>query len=91
MDTEPCSHFDFAAEVKVLRHEDTGGFTAEIEIHCTKCGEPFRFLGLPAGMLNGRPSCSVTGLMLIAPIEPQGVPQLASGARYEMPRIPERE
>jgi hypothetical protein len=49
-----CSHFNFSALVKVNRLEDSGRFCVDITIKCVDCGEPFRFLGLPAGLdLNG--------------------------------------
>lgn len=45
-----CSHHGFEADVRVNRLENVGRFAAEIEIHCSQCGLPFRFLGLPAGL-----------------------------------------
>ena len=44
--TEICDHPEFHADVAVGRIEDLGRFLAEVKVHCTKCGEPFRFLGL---------------------------------------------
>jgi hypothetical protein len=49
-----CPHENFLANVKVSRLEDSGRFVADVTIKCEKCGEPFRFLGLPCGVdLNG--------------------------------------
>jgi len=49
-----CKHETFEAHVRVNRLKDSGRFNADVKIHCTQCGEPFRFLGLPAGLdLNG--------------------------------------
>ncbi len=49
-----CAHDDFEATVEVNRLQDSGRFMADVRIKCAKCGEPFRFLGLPAGLdLNG--------------------------------------
>lgn len=56
-----CEHKDFDAWVDVNRLEDSRRFCADIRIKCRECGEPFRFLGLPAGLdLNGA-SVSVDG------------------------------
>lgn len=49
-----CPHELFRADVAVNRLSDSGRFNADIRIRCEQCGEPFRFLGLPAGIdLNG--------------------------------------
>lgn len=49
-----CVHMNFSAQVNVHRLSDTGRFSADINIKCSECQEPFRFLGLPAGLdLNG--------------------------------------
>lgn len=45
-----CPHPDFAAHVNVVRLEDSGRFAADVRIHCTACGVPMRFIGLPAGV-----------------------------------------
>lgn len=56
-----CKHEEFDACVDVNRLEDSGRFCADIRIKCRQCSEPFRFLGLPAGLdLNGA-SVSVDG------------------------------
>lgn len=49
-----CPHMNFAAQVDVIRLEDSGRFSADVRIRCADCDTPFRFLGLPAGVdLNG--------------------------------------
>lgn len=49
-----CKHEQFEAKVAVHRLEDSGRFSADIQIICVACKEPFRFLGLPPGIdLNG--------------------------------------
>lgn len=88
--SEPCVHLDFAAEVEVNRFEDTGRFNVEVRVRCRACDEPFRFLGLPSGLLTERPATSVDGLELRAPIEPQGVPRLAARSVFEVPKVPEK-
>jgi hypothetical protein len=80
-----CEHKDFEANVTVFRLEDTGRFTADVRIRCKECSEPFRFLGIQAGVSPYEPCVSIDGLELRAPIEPQGTPTLHSHARFEMP------
>lgn len=46
------------------------GYRADIRVQCAHCGEPFRWMGVPAGLLSGRPSCSVDESELRAPIRP---------------------
>jgi hypothetical protein len=86
-----CPHLNFEAKVDVNRFEDTGRFGAVISIWCRICREPFRFLGCDAGYSPYRPMVSINGLELDAPIEPQGTPMIASGARFEMPSLPPKE
>ena len=45
-----CEHTEFDASVVVNRFEDSKGFMADICITCHECKQPFRFLGLPAGV-----------------------------------------
>jgi hypothetical protein len=59
-----CQHENFYCHCKVNRLSDSGRFNADITIKCDQCGEPFRFLGLPAGLdLNGA-AVSVDGTEL---------------------------
>ena len=83
-----CDHPDFAARVDVARLMDTGRFAADVRIKCVACGEPFRFLGLAAGLSPYEPRVSVDGLELRAPIEPQGTPKIASHAAFVVPPMP---
>lgn len=85
-----CTHPDAMVEVDFNRLLDTGRFSADIRIRCKDCNEPFRFLGVEPGLSTYRPMCSVDGLELRAPIEPEGTPQMASGARFEIPPLPPR-
>ena len=83
-----CQHEQFAADVNVHRLDDPGKalvFFADITVRCHQCREPFRFLGVPAGLSFERPAVSVDGLTLSAPIEPELVPMLASRAVFQMP------
>lgn len=84
----PCEHKVFGAYVAVNRLLDTGRFAADIRIECSECHEPFRFLGLGAGLSPYEPTVSIDGLELRAPIEPQGTPVLYSSARFVVPPLP---
>ncbi len=67
-----CKHMQFKADVRVARLEDSGRFMAEVRIHCSECGLPFEFQGLPAGLnLNGA-AVSVDHLEANLAIAPQG-------------------
>jgi len=63
-----CKHEQFEAHVDVNRLSDTGRFSADVRIKCVQCGEPFRFLGLPAGVDPDGPTVSVDGTEARMPI-----------------------
>lgn len=69
-------HADFAAFVDVNRLTasdalpDVIGYSADVRIECGNCGERFRFIGVPAGLLPDRPSCSVDEFEAHLPIRP---------------------
>ena len=67
-----CKHMNFNASVGVARLEDTGGFMAEIRVHCTECGKPFQFLGLEPGIDTSGARVSIDGLEANIAICPQG-------------------
>ena len=54
-----CTHESFRVDAKIARVLDVGKFVAEIQIRCQDCGEPFRFVGVPAGLSYAQPSCSI--------------------------------
>ena len=81
----PCEHEDFEASVVVDRLQDTKSFCADIRIVCRQCKEPFRFIGVPAGLSCQRPMVSLDGLELRAPIEPEIVKTLFVAAHFEGP------
>ena len=85
-----CCHEQFRADVKVARLEDSGKFMAEIQVRCVQCDEPFRFVGLRAGVSFERPMVSIDELELHAPIEPEGEKRLQASASFQMPTIPVR-
>jgi hypothetical protein len=72
---EPCPHPDFAAVVAVNRLTATEGgpveaYSADITVSCADCGEPFRWIGAPAGLLPTQPCVSVDETELHAPLRP---------------------
>ena len=73
---KPCPHEDFEARVEVnrllVREADTepNAFAADITVNCAGCGERFRWIGVPAGLSGGHPTCSVDEFTLSAPLRP---------------------
>lgn len=70
-----CPHENFEADVAVnrLTADDGGpveGYSADIRISCAACGERFRWIGVPAGLMPSRPACSVDETELHAPLRP---------------------
>lgn len=78
-----CTHESFLVDAKIARVLDVGKFVAEIRICCQDCGEPFRFVGVPAGVSYARPMVSIDGLELNAPIEPEVEKEFHMRATYE--------
>ena len=76
---EPCRHARHRVDADVHFFEDTGLWSLELKLSCEECGEPFRFLGLPAGISFTEPMIGVDGLELRVPVEPQGEPRLEPG------------
>ena len=90
MKPEDCTHETFHADVKVARILDVGKFVAEITVKCMDCGEPFRFVGVAAGLSYEHPQCSIDGLELFAPIEPEIEKQLHASASYHVGTVPQK-
>lgn len=73
---KPCPHEDFTAFVEVGRLTASEGdpvpsaYSAEIRVECARCGEPFRWIGVQAGMSGGRPMCTPDETVLRAPLRP---------------------
>lgn len=71
-----CEHHAFKTIARIGRllakEGDTAAvaFTAELRITCVDCGEPFQFIGLPAGSSPVAPSVSVDGEEARMPIAP---------------------
>lgn len=70
-----CPHENFKAGVFVKRLTDHGdgpvvGYTADVRVQCADCGEPFRWIGCPAGVDPRRPAVSIDETELRAPLRP---------------------
>lgn len=81
-----CKHEAFGVHADVTFLEDRKCWFADIKIGCTQCGEPFKFLGVPAGLSFIAPRASITADELRAPIAPMGTPELAASATFDMRR-----
>jgi hypothetical protein len=67
-----CKHMHLDAECRVARLEDRGRFMFEAKVHCTDCGKPFQFVGLPPGLNLDGATVSLDGLEANIAICPQG-------------------
>lgn len=70
-----CPHENFDAVVAVNRITPVDGapptaFNADIRVRCADCGEPFRWIGVPAGMSPAKPMVSIDETELRAPLRP---------------------
>lgn len=84
-----CQHDNIACGLgfgRVLKSEAEpvlAYFAATININCKDCGMAFEFVGLPLGASPYRPTVSMDGLTLTAPLVepgktvPEGLPSLA--------------
>ncbi len=73
----PCPHLHFTADVAVNRvgeAETVDGlpcaYVADIRVVCAQCDEPFRWVGVRAGVSFNRPMVSVDETELRAPLRP---------------------
>lgn len=74
----PCTHPEFLANVQVNRvskveNGPVVAYDVTATVKCTKCGTPFRWLGLQAGLSYAGPMVDVSGFELRAPIAPRDV------------------
>ena len=73
---KPCQHEDFEARVEINRllgcegDTEPTAFAADITANCARCGERFRWIGVPAGFAGGHPTTSVDEFTLTAPLRP---------------------
>ncbi len=70
-----CQHGDFITITNIFRTSRAKGgpitgYTAEINIRCSECGQEFRWIGLDIGSSPYEPMTSFGGTVLRAPITP---------------------
>jgi len=72
-----CPHENFTASVEINRLTDSEepgaavtGYAADIRAWCADCSEPFRWIGVQAGLNPARPMCSAGETELRAPLRP---------------------
>lgn len=91
-----CEHPEFSASVEVVRLTVTegapvSGFTSNIHVSCSHCGEPFEWIGLPVGLSPRFPAASVDGQELRAPLRPVSAPpgfgEFGPGFHVTMPEV----
>ena len=90
-DPKTCAHSSFDAQCAVGRLTEVTdgpvtGYTIDVQVRCTDCGLPFRFLGVQAGSSPHAPRVSIDGHELRAPIEPAYNAKFKSRAFYQMPQ-----
>lgn len=79
---ETCLHEQFLVNAKTLRRKasDTDetiiGYSMEITVGCTQCGQAFEFIGVPGGYSPLQPMVNFDGTTLRAPIRPSELPPL---------------
>jgi hypothetical protein len=56
-----------------------GRQSADITVWCEDCAEPFRWIGVQAGLMPDRPMCSVGETELHAPLRPSRGRRTRSG------------
>lgn len=75
IDPASCPHMNHNIYASIARIQKSDAepetiiaYTADIRIECHECRQPFEFIGLPNGMSYYRPTVSINGLELRAPI-----------------------
>jgi hypothetical protein len=72
----PCNHETFNGSIDVGRITDEAGvivyYSADITITCSQCQMRFEFIGLPYGYSPYRPTVSLDGVTMAAPVMPVG-------------------
>lgn len=73
---ETCPHELFYANTKVCRRTASEtdntviGYSADLTINCTQCGQAFEFIGVPLGYSPFQPMANFDGTKLRIPIRP---------------------
>lgn len=79
MEPKDCPHEQFFAKVDVFRlkadtDEHIVGYSADIKINCSQCGQAFQFIGVPMGISPAQPMTDFDCEELRAPIRPSTAP-----------------
>lgn len=72
MSEPPCEHLQFRVDASVNFLQDNNRYMLDLRVTCEKCGKPFRFLGLSAGVDLDGAAVSVDGLEGHFAIAPKG-------------------
>ena len=94
-----CEHKDFGAMVNIHpiaqdeQEQKVAYYAIEVRFSCRDCGKPLEWVGLPVGLSAYRPSVSLDGLELRAPMVAQGekVPDGLPSFTVTYRQTPERE
>lgn len=75
-----CGHYNFGVEAqcsRVLNQDKTEviGYAADIKVLCMDCGEPFEWRSPTGGLSPDRPTISLDGRELRAPMRPASSPE----------------
>jgi len=91
-------NFNVHAEVARIEKSETDktivAFHVDIKVFCRECGKPFEWVGLPLGFSHYRPTVSIDGQIIRAPLIPEGGPQPPEGLAgfsVTMQSFPEKE
>lgn len=63
-----CSHSEFTASVEVSLISSEGG-AVDLKVHCSSCGAPVEFVGMPLGVSASQPTISADGTEARLPIK----------------------
>ena len=75
-ENKDCSHEQFASTCNVFIHTESKTsdkivrYSADLKIHCTQCGQPMEFIGVPGGYSPMQPMVSIDFTELRIPIRP---------------------
>lgn len=72
-----CTHDQISTGVHFKRvltdsNMELAYYAADIKIECVQCGQEFEFVGLPCGASPYRPTVSLDGLTMTAPLVEKG-------------------
>ena len=70
-----CTHPELITGAVVTRIQEEGAeapsdFRIQVDVHCAVCGERFAWRGVPGGFFADRPTVTIDGLSLWAPLVP---------------------